>query len=55
MATINTNNGHYDTVTVPGIGACEKLTATSLQLLADVRTDTVDQFVAAHPDWVSHS
>ncbi|HKT06004.1 MAG TPA: LCP family protein, partial [Rugosimonospora sp.] len=55
MVTINTNSGHYDTVNVPGIGACEKLNPTSLQLLADVQADTVDQFVTAHPDWRSQS
>lgn len=55
MVTVKTNNGQYDSITVPGIGACEQLTSTSLELLGNVKTDTVGDFILAHPDWVSRS
>ncbi len=55
LVTVKTNDGKYDSVNVPGIGSCEQLSATSVELLGDVRADTVDTFIAAHPDWVSHS
>jgi len=55
ILTVRTNNGQFNTINVPGIGACEVLTDTSLQLLRSVRDDTVATFVAAHPDWVSSS
>jgi polyisoprenyl-teichoic acid--peptidoglycan teichoic acid transferase len=53
LTTIKTNDGKYDSVTVPGIGSCERLTPDSLTLLHDVTTDTVDAFIAGHPGWVS--
>jgi polyisoprenyl-teichoic acid--peptidoglycan teichoic acid transferase len=55
VLTIKTNNGQYDSTPVPGIGDCENLTDTSLQLLQSVKDDRVDTFVAAHPDWVATS
>jgi polyisoprenyl-teichoic acid--peptidoglycan teichoic acid transferase len=53
MLTIKTNNGQYDSINVPGIGACENLTDTSLQLLQAVKDDNVAAFVAAYPDWAA--
>ncbi|HKT00900.1 MAG TPA: LCP family protein [Rugosimonospora sp.] len=55
MTTVKTNDGKYNSVNVPGIGSCEQLNASSLELLADIKTDTVADFVTAHPDWVSRS
>jgi LCP family protein required for cell wall assembly len=55
MTTIKTNNGKYDTVNVPGIGDCETLNDTSLQLLQSIRDDNVAAFIAVHPDWVTQS
>jgi LCP family protein required for cell wall assembly len=53
VTTIKTNNGQYNTTTITGIGDCEVLTDTSLQLLRAVSADTVAEFVTEHPDWVS--
>jgi LCP family protein required for cell wall assembly len=55
MTTIKTNDGQYDSINVPGIGACEQLTDTSLQLLQSVKDDNVAGFITQHPDWVSQS
>jgi LCP family protein required for cell wall assembly len=55
MTTIKTNGGQYDTINVPGIGDCEQLTDTSLQLLHAVKNDDVAGFVTQHPDWVTQS
>ncbi|MFF2410005.1 hypothetical protein [Streptomyces sp. NPDC058092] len=51
ITTIKTNNGTFNSRTVPGVGSAEILSPTSMQLLQAVRDDTVDAFVAAHPDW----
>jgi LCP family protein required for cell wall assembly len=51
ILTLKTNDGKYNTVYV-GSMSTEQLSSTSLELLADVKTDTVDNFIAAHPDWV---
>jgi LCP family protein required for cell wall assembly len=55
LTTIKTNNGQYNSSAVPGIGDCETLTDTSLQLLRDVSADNVAGFVTQHPDWVNQS
>ncbi|MFU8850740.1 LCP family protein [Micromonospora sp. SL1-18] len=55
ITTIKTNNGTFNSRTVPGVGSAEVLSPTSLQLLHAVRDDTVGEFVAAHPDWVADS
>jgi polyisoprenyl-teichoic acid--peptidoglycan teichoic acid transferase len=52
MTTIQTNNGTYNSKTIGG-QSYEILSPTSLTLLADVKNDTLDQFIAAHPTWVS--
>jgi LCP family protein required for cell wall assembly len=54
MILVKTNAGTYNTVHVNGESR-EELSAKSLQLLADVNTDTVDQFIAVNPSWVSSS
>lgn len=55
ITTIKTNNGQFVNVDVPGVGSCQSLNSDSLQLLADVKTDTVDSFLSTHTDWVSQS
>ena len=60
MITIKTNDGEFVRYTGKAPDARQSLNATSLELLAAVRndrskTDTVGQFVAAHPDWVAQS
>lgn len=52
LVGIATNGGRFTTSVLPGGGSVQTLTGTSRQLLDAVRTDTVAQFVAAHPGWV---
>lgn len=53
LVTIKTNEGKFNPKQVPGIGSVEVLNADSLALLKAARNDTVDQFAATHPTWVS--
>jgi polyisoprenyl-teichoic acid--peptidoglycan teichoic acid transferase len=53
LVTVKTNDGHFDSRTVAGVGSVEILDATSRRLLQAVRDDTVAAFVAAHPTWAS--
>ncbi len=60
MVTIKTNDGQFVRYLGKAPDARQALNAASLELLAAVRddrtkTDTVGQFVAAHPDWVAPS
>jgi polyisoprenyl-teichoic acid--peptidoglycan teichoic acid transferase len=55
MVTIKTNDGKFNSKSVPGIGSVEILSPTTMQLLRSAKTDTVDQFVAANPSWVAAS
>jgi LCP family protein required for cell wall assembly len=54
LITIKTNDGQFNSRTIDG-QSVEVLSDTSRQLLQSVRDDTVDNFVAAHVDWVSQS
>lgn len=55
LVTLKTNDGKFNSRTIPGVGSAEILDETSVQLLRDFRADTVDTFVQNHPDWVSAS
>ncbi len=55
IMTIKTNGGQFHSETVAGFGDVETMNETSLQLLNAIRTDTVDNFVLGHADWVSSS
>jgi anionic cell wall polymer biosynthesis LytR-Cps2A-Psr (LCP) family protein len=55
IVTIKTNAGRFDSRSVPGVGSVEILSPDSLALLRAARTDTVGQFVAAHPSWVART
>ncbi len=55
LMTIKTNGGQFHSEPVSGLGDVETLNETSLQLLSAVRSDTVDNFVLSHSDWVSAS
>lgn len=55
LVTLKTNDGRFNSRTIPGIGSAEILDETSLQLLRAFRTNTVDTFVQNHPDSVSAS
>jgi hypothetical protein len=37
------------------VGSAEIIDDNSLQLLHDVKNDTVTNFITAHPDWVTAS
>ena len=52
---IQMNAGKRNTMTAPGLGPVETLSQTSTQLLQAVLNDTVDQFLTAHPEWVSRT
>ncbi|RSM74302.1 hypothetical protein DMB66_01600 [Actinoplanes sp. ATCC 53533] len=53
LVTIKTNDGKFDSRSVPGVGSVEILNATSMKLLNAVRTDDVAAFLRAHPDWAA--
>jgi anionic cell wall polymer biosynthesis LytR-Cps2A-Psr (LCP) family protein len=53
LVTIKTNDGKFNSRSVPGVGSVQILDPTSLDLLHAARTDTVAQFVTAHPTWAS--
>ena len=55
LITIKTNNGKFNSETIPGVGSAEILSDTSMELLKSVKSDTVDQFVLANPNWVTKS
>ena len=53
LVTIKTNDGKFNSKSIPGAGSVELLSADSMKLLRAARTDTVPAFIAAHPAWVS--
>ncbi|MEV4640017.1 LCP family protein [Actinoplanes sp. NPDC049548] len=55
LVTIKTNNGTFNSRTVPGVGSAEILSDTSRELMKAVKNDRVDEFVLAHPTWVTKS
>jgi LCP family protein required for cell wall assembly len=55
LVTIKTNNGKFNSRSVPGIGDVEILSPTSVQLLEAVKKDDVPAFIRANPTWVSSS
>jgi polyisoprenyl-teichoic acid--peptidoglycan teichoic acid transferase len=55
LLTLKTNNGKFNSRSIPGVGSAEILDDTSKDLLRHVKSDTVDSFIQAHPDWVSVS
>ena len=53
LVTIKTNNGKFNSRSVPGIGDVEILDSTSMQLLQAVKNDDVGSFIQANPTWVT--
>jgi polyisoprenyl-teichoic acid--peptidoglycan teichoic acid transferase len=53
LITIKTNEGRFNPQSVAGIGEVELLNDDSLDLLKAARNDTVAEFAATHPTWVS--
>lgn len=54
IVTLKINDGTYNTVMV-GKSSTQQMSATSLELLQDVKSDTVDAFIAKYPKWVTTS
>ncbi len=55
LITIRTNNGEFNSRSVPGIGSVEILSDASLTLLRAVKNDDVAGFVRSNPSWVAAS
>jgi anionic cell wall polymer biosynthesis LytR-Cps2A-Psr (LCP) family protein len=55
LVTVKTNDGRFNSESVPGIGSVELLSDTSMQMLQSVRRDDIAGFLTAHPDWISTS
>jgi polyisoprenyl-teichoic acid--peptidoglycan teichoic acid transferase len=53
LVTVKTNDGRFNSRSVPGVGSVEVISDTSLELLRAVRTDDVAAFALAHPTWIS--
>jgi len=53
IVTIKTNDGQFVHYTGPAPDDRQALNADSMTLLHDVTTDTVENFIASHPDWVA--
>jgi LCP family protein required for cell wall assembly len=53
IVTIKTNDGKYVHYTGQAPDDRQALSPDSMTLLRDVTTDTVDNFIATHPDWVA--
>jgi LCP family protein required for cell wall assembly len=53
ITMIKTNAGKFNTRTVAGAGSVEIFSDDSRALFADVQQDTIDTFLAQHPDWIS--
>jgi anionic cell wall polymer biosynthesis LytR-Cps2A-Psr (LCP) family protein len=53
LVTIKTNEGKFNPRSIPGIGEVEILNSDSLDLLKAAKDDTVAEFAATHPTWVS--
>ena len=55
ITTLKTNDGKFNSRSVPGVGSVEILDGTSMAMLQAAKTDTLAAFVAAHPGWVASS
>jgi anionic cell wall polymer biosynthesis LytR-Cps2A-Psr (LCP) family protein len=53
LVTIKTNDGKFNSRSIPGVGSVEILSSTSTQLLHAVRDDDVPAFLKAHPTWIA--
>ncbi|UQU67864.1 LCP family protein [Couchioplanes caeruleus] len=55
LITIKTNDGKFNSESVPGIGSVEVLSDTTMELLRSVKDDTVPAFLQANPSWIADS
>jgi hypothetical protein len=55
LITIKTNDGKFNSRSVPGIGSVEILNDTTTSLLRAAKNDDLATFVQANPTWVANS
>jgi len=55
IVTLKTNDGKFNSRSVPGIGDVEIIDQTSMAMLKAAKDDAMAAFVAAHPTWVASS
>ena len=55
IVTLKTNDGKFNSRSVPGIGDVEIIDQTSMAMLKAAKSDGMAAFVAAHPTWVASS
>jgi LCP family protein required for cell wall assembly len=55
IVTLKTNDGKFNSRSVPGIGDVEIIDRTSMAMLKAAKNDDLAAFVAAHPGWVAAS
>jgi anionic cell wall polymer biosynthesis LytR-Cps2A-Psr (LCP) family protein len=55
LVSVKTNDGKFNSESVPGVGSVELLSDTSMQLLRAVQTDDVVPFLTTHPTWIAAS
>ena len=55
IVTLKTNDGKFNSRSVPGIGDVEIIDQTSMAMLKAAKDDDMTTFVAAHPTWVAAS
>jgi hypothetical protein len=53
ITMVKTNGGKFSSQILAGIGSVEIFTEESQQMFADLRSGNIDDFLLAHPDWVS--
>ncbi|GAA0468322.1 hypothetical protein Ade02nite_79210 [Paractinoplanes deccanensis] len=53
LVTLKTNDGKFNSESIPGVGSVQLLSDDSLDLLKAAKNDQVAQFAEAHPTWVA--
>ncbi|MFF5077996.1 LCP family protein [Actinoplanes sp. NPDC000266] len=53
LVTLKTNDGKFNSESIPGVGSVQLLSDDSLALLRAAKNDTVAQFAESHPSWVA--
>jgi LCP family protein required for cell wall assembly len=53
LTMLKTNGGKVNSVVDPVLGSCEVLTPESREMFEALKTDRLDEFVLAHPDFVN--
>jgi LCP family protein required for cell wall assembly len=53
LSMLRTNGGAYASLKCPDGSSCQRLTSASLEMFRAAKSDTLEDFVAAHPAWVA--